>query len=393
MVDSFGAALRSLREAHDMSQRGLATKGFLSKSLVAAVEAGTKPPSADFAAACDVVFGTTPLLATLAAIGGDDVRRRALLAHAGSAATLGAAGSLAELVRAGLLDLVEVTPDLDALVAEYRHRLTVDGSTQFGSSLLAQLMVLRQRLQESGGSAELRRAVAGLGQVYGLWLGNTGDLLAANGWYYTAGVLAASSGDQQLTSYVVGRAASRGIYEGWTVRRTMDDAERALALAKGAPWDGALEAYAAEVHVHALTGDTRAGRRAVGSMRAIAEQTGDQAAVARTTALDVFAESRYGTVESTQRAFEAARSALGPHPLWLAETRVYLGRAHTAAGDVDHGAGLALRAIASNAASIRVVGVAVRDLVHAAPADTRSDALSELARYADPAPGPWETLR
>lgn len=397
MVDNAGEALRSLREAAGLTQRGLAAKAFASKTLIGAVEKGEKALQADLAEACDRVFGTTPLLATLAAIaGGDDVRRRALLTHLGSAAVINAVagpGGLAELVRAGLFDAAEVDHDWDELIAEYRHRLTVDGSPTFGDGLLAQLMVLRQRLHDSGGAPDLLRAVASLGQVYGLWLGNVGNLLGASGWYATASTLADRSGDRRLTSYVVGRAASRGIYEGWSVGRTLDDADRALELAGGAPCDGALEAYAAQVHVHALTGDAKAGRRAAATMREVAEQAADEAAIARALFLDAFGEARYGSVETAQRAYDAARPALGPRPLWLAEATVYLGRSMVAGGDVPGGATVALSAVRSLRDDVRVVGVAVRDLVHSAPGGATSQELDALRGYADPTPGPWETLR
>lgn len=391
MVDTFGKALRQLRQAEGLSLEGLASRVFASKSLVAMVEAGTRQPQADFAELCDRALGTAPLLATLAAMEGDSVKRRALLAHIGAAATVVGPGALAQLVRSGLLDAGGVDDDYDGLVADYRHRLTVDGSPGFGVGLLGQLLVWQHQLVERS-TPELLRAVAGLGQVYGLWLGNTGDLAAADGWYRTAGGLAQRSGDRHLESHVRGRAASRGIYEGWSVRRTLDQAEHALVLAAGAPVDGALEAHAARIHVHALTGDTAAGRRSVNDMREVAERTGDEPAIARTLFLKAFGEARYGDVAAAIRAYEEARPVLGPRPLWLTEARVYLGRAHVAAGDVDGGAEIALQAVRDAQHDVRVVGVAVRDVVHAA-GGRRSAVLDELAPYADQQPGPWETLR
>jgi hypothetical protein len=318
------------------------------------------------------------------------------LLHLGEAATIGAisgAGGLAELVRSGLLEAAGVQSDWDERVADYRHRLTVDGSTSFGQALSAQLMVVRQRLQDEPDSPELLRAAAGLGSVFGLWLGNTGKLAAAHGWYLTANHLAHKSGDRMLTSYIVGRSASRGIYEGWTVARTTADAERALDLASGKPCAGALEAYAALVHVHALTGDAKAGREAARAMSGVADAMDDEGAHARALFLASFGEARYGSADSASEAYQLAQPALAPHPLWATEATVYLGRAMVASGAVHEGARTALAAVTPLQDAVRVVGVAVRDVVTSAPKGARSAVLDELRAYADPAPGPWETLR
>ena len=396
MEQTTGQALRSLREAVGLSQEALAARAFVAASSIANIEAGRRGLSLDLAENCDRALGSTPLLATLAATGGDDMRRRALLLHLGEAATIGAisgAGGLAELVRSGMLEAAGVQQHWDERVADYRYRLTVDGSASFGQALSAQLMVVRQRLQESSGSTELLRAAAGLGHVFGLWLGNTGRLSAAHGWYTTANHLAGESGDRMLTSYVLGRSASRGIYEGWTVARTTADAGRALDLAKGEPCAGALEAYAALIHVHALTGNATEGRAAVNAVESVAAAMGDPAAVARALFLRAFGEARYGDASTAHEAYEAARPALAPHPLWQAEARVYLGRAMIAEGDVHAGATTALAALTDLRHEVRVVGVAVRDAVLSAPAGVRSEALDQLRAYADPSPGPWETLR
>ena len=395
-VDTFGDALRQLRQAVGLSQQALANRALVSKPLLGLVEIGARRPTAEFALACDEALGTAPLLVTLAAMGDDDVRRRAILKHVGGAATLGAvtgSGGLAELVRTGLLEDVAVDSDWDAVVDDYQHQLTVDGSSRFGASLLAQLMVARQRLVETGTSAEMLRAVASLGQLYGLWLGNTGDLSAAHGWYHTASALAGRAGDPKLTSYVLGRSASRGIYEGWTVKHTLADVDRALELAAGRPWDGALEAYAAQVHLCALTGDAKAGRVAASAMAGVAARAGNSAALARAQFSGAFAECRYGTVETAQAAYDECAELLRVHPLWRAELGVYLGRSMVAHGDVTTGAQVALDALDGLTADVRVIGVAVRDLVSSAPKGVRDTGLDQLRTLADPAPGPWETLR
>ncbi|MEV0267694.1 helix-turn-helix transcriptional regulator [Hamadaea sp. NPDC050747] len=395
METTVGQVLRSLRTKIGLSQADLARHAHTVQSHVANVEADRRELTPELAEAFDRVLGSAPLLAILAALGGDDMQRRTLLMHLGEGAAVGAIsgpGGLAEIVRAGLLDAAGVQADWDERVADYRHRLTADGSASFGRALMAQLMAVRYRLN-AGPTPELLRAAAGLGSVFGLWLGNTGDLVAAHGWYVTANELATMSGDAALTSYVVGRSASRAIYEGWTVARTVEHAERALDLAGGKPGAGPLEAYAALVHVHALTGDAKAGRAAAASMVDVADAMGDPSAHARALFLAAFGEARYGTADTATEAYAAARPALVPHPLWAAEARVYLGRALVASGAVADGARVALDAVTPLQDAVRVVGVAVRDAVTSAPERTRSDDLDALRAYADPAPGPWETLR
>jgi transcriptional regulator with XRE-family HTH domain len=396
MERTTGQALRSLRQALGLSQAELASRAYTTQPAIANVEADRRRLTPELAEACDRVLGSTPLLATLAATGGNEMRRRALLLHLGEAASVGAIsgpGGLAELVRSGLLDAAGVQADWDERVADYRHRLTVDGSASFGRALSAQLMVVRQRLTDGGPNVDLLRAAAGLGNVFGLWLGNTGSLSAAHGWYITANELAEQSGDRLLTSFVVGRSASRAVYEGWTVHRTVEQAARALSLSRGESCSGALEAYAALVHVYALTGEAKDGRAAAREMLAVADDMDDPAARARALFCAAFAEARYGNPDSATEAYQLARPALAPHPLWAAEAKVYLGRSLVAAGAVQEGAGVALGAVAPLQGAIRVVGVAVRDTVTSAPEGVRSDELNELRKYADPAPGPWETLR
>jgi len=108
MVDTFGDALRALRVATGQTLSAFAKKVNFSKGYVGNVETGERPPTRDFAEACDKALGTTPLLSMLVDdVGGSNVNRRKLLGNIGFAAGASAiAGSqvLADLVRHGLLD-------------------------------------------------------------------------------------------------------------------------------------------------------------------------------------------------------------------------------------------------------------------------------------------------
>jgi transcriptional regulator with XRE-family HTH domain len=402
MVDTFGEALRGLRIAAGFhSLAAFAAKANYSKGYLGNIETGERQPTPDLAEACDRALGTAPLLSMLLEDpGGNGVKRRALLSSIGLVTGAGAVvgpTALADLVRHGFLDSACDGEDWDAVVDDYGRRFVADPSTQFGASLLTQLLVLHQKITEDPTNADLLRASAGLGQTYGLWLGNQGNLHTAHNWYLTAAKLADRSGDLPLWSFVRGRGLARGIYEGYSVKQTLTGVDEVLELTDE-PTTGAMEAHAARVHVYALTGDAREGRKAVSDMRTVVDRLPDNALRtlaaphARTTFLSAFLECRVGTLNEAQTACEAAFPELSEWPLWLAETRVYLGRAMVAAGDVGPGISYALNTMQAMRHDVRVIGVAVRDVVSVVPNGYQSDELQALRAYADPNPGPWETL-
>lgn len=400
MPDSFGSALRAMREAAGLSLAALARRASVSKSQLGNLETGTRQPTIDIAEAIDRALRAGGVLIELAAIergGGDDMRRRALLATIGAAASLGALSgphALADMVRHGLLDAAGATEDWDAVIADATRRLVCDPSPLFGSALLTNLMILRRQLS----NRDTFRAAAILGQIYGLWLGNHAELSGARHWYRSATTLADRSGDIETQTWVRGRSAARGIYEDWTVGQTLDTAAEALALTTR-PTLGALEAHAARVTVYALTGNVTAGRRAVADMMDVAARiprTSAQAGAGpyeRAVFLAAYLESRVGTLTSADAACDDAERALAHLPTWLTEVQVYRARAMVAAGDVSGGIEYALRAVSELRHEVRVIAVAVRDVCQTVPASYRGDDVAELWQYASQAPGPWETLR
>ncbi|MEV6926731.1 helix-turn-helix transcriptional regulator [Dactylosporangium sp. NPDC051485] len=402
MVDTFGEALRGLRIAAGFrSLAAFAVKVNYSKGYLGNIETGERQPTADLAEACDRALGTAPLLSMLLEQpGGNDVKRRALLGSigmvTGASAVIGPS-ALADLVRHGFLDAVTGGEDWDAVVDDVGRRFVADPSPDFGASLLAQLLILRQKIADSPQDRDLHRAAAGLGQFYGLWLGNQGKLHTAHNWYRTAAVLADRAGDLSLRSFVRGRSLARGIYEGYSVKQTLSGVDEVLSLTS-TPTTGAMEAHAARVHVYALTGDVREGRKAIVDMRTVVDELPDEelqtlaAPHARTTFLNAFLECRVGSLADAEAACEAAFPELAEWPLWLAETRVYLGRAMVAAGNVGPGISYALKTMQTMRHDVRVIGVAVRDVVSVVPEGYQSSELDHLRAFADPKPGPWETL-
>jgi transcriptional regulator with XRE-family HTH domain len=405
MVESFADALRVMREAAGLSLGALASRAAVSKGHLGNLETGDRPPTAEVAEAVDRALRAGGVLIELAAHergGGDEMRRRALLATVAAAASLGTIDgphALADMVRHGLLDAAGAAEDWDGVVQDCGRRLVCDPSPLFGSALLTNLMMLRQQLEETParGKPDLLRASAGLGQIYGLWLGNQDQLGGANHWYRTASVLADRSGDVDMQVYVLGRAASRGVYESWTIRETETVVARALALTSRSTV-GMLEAHAAQASIAAITGDAEAGRAAIRAMLEVADHLADTpiwegaAAHERALFMHAFLEGRVGTLDEASAVCDEAERALERMPTWLAETQVYRARAMVAAGDRAAGLELALAAVSRLTSDVRVIAVAVRDVLSVLPAGYSSGAADELRGYADPNPGPWEMI-
>jgi transcriptional regulator with XRE-family HTH domain len=397
MAGTFGDVLRSLREAADLSLAALAERTHRGKSAIAYVETGERKPTVDLAADCDRVLGTAPLLVTLLELDGEghDVRRRALLTTLGAATGFGVAGAqaLAEAIRHGLLEDSGQVEDWDAVVVDYSRRLVTDPSPAYGAALSGQLAMARQQIIDRGRSPERLRAAGYLGHLYGLWEGNQGRVVEAHGWYRSSAMLADRSGDTPARVFVRARTASRAIFEGFTLGEVLDGAASALAIS-ARPSPGALEAHSARVHVHALTGDLRAGRASVGDMINVAEALPDSPAgpIARTVSFRHYLESRAGTRRDADRAWAEAEPILRPVPVWWLEARVYQGRALVYDGDVAEGVNYALEAVKQLPAGIRHIGMAVSDLLSVVPTGFKSDELDELWTFAATEPGPWEML-
>ncbi len=402
MAETFGQVLRSVREAAGLSLAALAARTNYHKSEIGHVETGKRRASVGLATACDRVLGTFPLLSTVVEMDegqGDNVKRRALLetitATVGVAG-IGSASALANIVRHGLLDSVDAVEDWDAVVEDFSRRLVTDPSPEYGEALLVQLMVARQQNIDLGATSDRLRAVAQLGQLYGLWLGNRGDVVSARGWYRSAAMVADRSGDSLTRIFVRGRALSRGVYEGCAVRETIEGVEAALTISRK-PCLGALEAYSALVYVHGLTEDLHSGRAALDNMQRVTDRLPDSetrkvGSVERTASFRNYLECRVGSRRDADRAFAEADPLLRPVPVWHAGAKLDYGRALAKDGDVAVGVGLALEAAKAFGHDVRTVGVDVRDLLSVIPKGYHSDQLDELKIYAAVGPTPWETI-
>jgi hypothetical protein len=326
------------------------------------------------------------------------MKRRTLIAGISAGLSAGGLGLavMAEQVRNGLLDLVGEDIDWNAVRADYERRMVVDPSPSYGTSLLGHLTVARQQAAELGATPERLQAIAALGHLYALYCGNLGDITSARGWYRTAITLADRSGHTDTHVYCLGRFANRAPYEGGTVRETLAAADKALALSRR-PTRGAVEAYSARVHVAGLTGDVDGARTAVIGMRNVAETLADADTVGgpiqKAALFDSYVESKLGTFDQAQRAFDAAVPVLRTAPLWLADARTYYARAIIGDGAVAEGISYALASVKSiGRQEVQTLAIGVADCLTAVPSGYSSDDLDELRTYAAVGPMPWDTL-
>jgi len=401
MNDVFRQTMRTLRQAKPLSHARLARLMFVSPGTVGHIETGHVRATVEHARAADQALGTTPLLATLLGIESedDDVRRRALLgfttaAIGAVAASPPALSTLGEVLRRGLHEAVSEPADWRPIVDDLERRLVLDPTPTFGQSLVAQLTIARQAVAERPDDTEAARAAGHLSLLYGLWMGNGGQLAEALGWYRTGAVLAGRSKDAGSLAWTLGRAASRGVYEGMPAHEVEDHAGRALAVS-AAPSVGAVEARAAMVHLAALRGDLAGGRHSVTAMRELAARLPDGPAGPhqRSVSFNAYLECRLGAPRDAERAHDEAEQELAQVPLWLADSRLYWALALTRSGDVQSGTALAARTVEELPYDVHVLALGVKDVLRVVPRGMHSDEIELLRGYAGAAPGPWETLR
>jgi transcriptional regulator with XRE-family HTH domain len=399
MIGIFCEALRTLRQAGDISQAALATRMYVSTATVGHLETGHVRATPEHAAAADRALGTTPLLTTLLGIESEDdtMRRRALLHTFGAAAavtaTVGGLSALGEVLRIGLHEAVAEPADWQPILNDFERRLVMDPSPAFGQSLTAQLVLARQAVAERRDDVEASRAAAHLSLLYGLWMGNSGQLADALNWYRTSTVLADHCGDPRSRAYALGRSASRGVYEGMPGSQVEQNASRALAVS-ATPSPGALEARAAMVHLAALRGDLERGRESVNAMRDLAERlpaapAGPQQ---RAVSFHAYLECRTGSFKDAERAHEEAERELARVPLWLADSRLYWALALARVGDARGATTYAVEQLNGVPWQVHTLAQGVADLLREVPRGLRTDEVDQLRAYAGSARGPWETL-
>lgn len=401
MVDSFGAVLRQLREDRGWSLTQLADRVFCSKSLISYVENNVRRPTVKLAADLDQALGSIPVLSTLFALeeGDDDVRRRALLNTFTAAAGLGAFGTLtalADSLRLDMMEVADVHEDWDAVLNGYRQRLVLEPSAEFGDELLAKMATARQLIAQTPDKREIMSASAQLAMIYGIWSGYNNALNTGLNYYGTANAFAERSGDTSTQLWVLARTASAGPYQGLSGRATQNYIDKALALAGDKPSTGALEAYAAQVHLAALQGDLAGGRAAVLKMRRIAEKLPaieGAGPIQRVASFHAYLEGKLGNMTDADRAIRSAAPDLKHLPQWMVEAQIYFALAVARHGHYSQAVDYALKSAQSMRYSVRVLRLAVDDVVSAVPPGYDYEPLDELRRHGTSGPKPWELIR
>lgn len=222
-----GNTFRELRKSSGFSAARIAALAYVSEPYIRQIENGTRPMTFAVAEAYDRVLEKGGLLVDLytADKGGDDVRRRTVLACLATVAGTGvpAADLLSELLRTDLLASLG-QPDWMETADDLGQRFTTDAPDVMRLRLSRDLMVLRHALAEEQSAARL--AAPRLMLLYGMLLGNAGQLEDARAWYRAARVAAEDLPDEGLRHRVRGRETFRLGYEGARP-------ETVLALAEG----------------------------------------------------------------------------------------------------------------------------------------------------------------
>lgn len=388
-IDSIGDYLRALRQARGLTLAALADRMAYSPGYLHNVETGTRRATGEFLAAADQALGTTPVLVTLATIREDPMRRRALMGMFSAAVTAAVVAADGHAALAATLHHAltgnAASDDPQALAdAVTRRQVLHPADPALGPEIAAHLAVVGDRAADDPAAA---RAAARLALVYGLWLGDTGRTITAHAYYSTAAILADQSGHAPTAALVRARAASRGLYEGWSARQASDAIRAALDAHPHGP--AAVEAHSAAVHLAALTGNAAGGRAALAAMTAAATTDDDHRRAAH---FAVYLPARLGDLDAASDAYATAAPLLRTVPLWRADASLYLARARVASGDAHGGLTLALDALATLRRPVHVLGIGAADVLSALPAGHRSDPADALATHTPGGPYPWETL-
>ncbi|MGH3712964.1 MAG: helix-turn-helix domain-containing protein [Micromonosporaceae bacterium] len=362
MSDTIGQAVKRARQSRGMSRAHLALAATMSESYLRAVETGHRPVTVDLAQRLDRALGAGGLIEELyaAETGGDDMRRRVVLAALGTVAGLGAAEPayvVAESLRTSLLSAYGGGDDWPDVATEYGRRFMTDAPAVFRSCLTGDLMVLRAQITAGADHLAVRLTAPRLMALAGMAVGNTGDVAAAARWYRSARLAADRTDDAALQQWTRGREAFRRGYEGGTPGEV---------LAIGADVQD-VEAQLAVAQAYARAGERTAALAALDSARRLHDR-GDQAEGTiyamppwRWHLSAAYVYALLGDISANADELDGVRP---PNTVrrWEAQLHMERAVAHARAGDTMTGLDLA------------------RDTLHRLPDDQRSVVLTEMAR-------------
>jgi transcriptional regulator with XRE-family HTH domain len=246
--ETFGQALRRLRQAAGLSQPALARKVYVSQSFISKVENGAEPPSPEFAASCDEALSAAGALIALAPvrrehrIGIDDVE----------------AWELADVLTGGSLSL-QTLERMRRAVFGYAGEYPQATPDQLLTPVHRQLRRLRQALSHPQPLAVRRQAV----QLTGILAGIAGNLALdlhredqAESYFEVAEIAGHEAEDGDLIAWAL---ATRSLVPFFDNRphdavALLDQAAkvaRGTSSARRQAWIAALQARASAVHAQA----------------------------------------------------------------------------------------------------------------------------------------------
>ncbi|MEV6523992.1 helix-turn-helix transcriptional regulator [Longispora sp. NPDC051575] len=385
-----GAILKQARDAAGLSLTQMTERLYRSRGYLSNIENGNKPVPADVIEGYESVLGVGDLLSRLAAVQEveDDLYRRVLLHWLVTLAPVGVtAPELAEAMRASIFEAIEGAPDWSEVAAEHGRTFTATPERELGPRLLADLVVLRERIKEAPGDLEALRAAAQLSTLHAMTLTNTGQQLPASRWYRTAHAAARRSGDLVLDAWVSGRQAFSRQYGGGSAAEVLLLTEAALA---GPPIRcvGLVETLGARARAYAYLGQARKANAALEAAYEIADQIDPgppDSPFGVATRLPMIAAYVYSytgdrKAADSRDAVSAAMSKKSAR--WVAQVELYEARALVASGEpteaVRHATNV-LQALSPQQRNLAVTGLAA-DVLAALPApERRSTDASDLA--------------
>lgn len=363
MIESYGEAVRRLRQSRRLSQRALAAdpRVWADHSRISRIETGEDLGSEGLAAELDTALGADGALVAAYARdaqarreGGDPMRRRTML-QALTAMSLGAGGSAEarEALRHGLglaLGHDRGAEEWAEIAADYARDFYLVPSGQLVDDVTADLAVLGQMLDVETRArvrADLSLVSAQLSVIMAMGLAGLGQMRHARRWWRTARDSADAVGDAPVRMWVRDWEAVDGLYEGRGPRVVVGLAEAGLAIAPTV-CAGRAGLLAALAQGRAVDGDE------AGALAALVELEAVTAAMPAAVRAD--ADSMHGWpdvrlhytasyvhthLRRTADAYAAQDAALAAYPVELARERAQM-QMHRAAclvvdGDVAGG--------------------------------------------------------
>ncbi|WP_306320658.1 MULTISPECIES: helix-turn-helix domain-containing protein [unclassified Streptomyces] len=266
---AFGAELRRLRMAAELTLADLSSAVHYSKGQISKVETGHKRASAEFARLCDTALGAGGRLTALVPPEQPPSRRGVMTVGAASVLSLASAPRAAATPSHDEPSAAASLPEITlSLLAHYRQMGQVTPPSALLAPLTEQTRSVAALAADAGGrtSRALYRAAARFAEFTGWMAQEAGDDEAALRWTGDAVELAAAGEDHDLASYALVRRALITYYRG-----AAGDTVALVEPARDGRLPPRIRGLAAQraAQGHALAGDHDACMRDLDTARAL----------------------------------------------------------------------------------------------------------------------------